>query len=300
MRRVAVLGPGRVGTTLALALARVGDQIVGVAGRSSHGVAAFRERFPGAAEGSPAEVTRRAELVLVTVHDDAVEEVVRAAAREDGVTEGSRWVHCAGGLDLAPLAAARAAGARVAALHPAQTFADPDSALHDLPGTAWAVTADEPDLGWARVLVTDLRGTPVTVAAEQRRLYHAGLVVGANGASSVVALARDLLHGAGLTDPGAFLDPLVRPAAANAAADGVRALTGPVRRGDAATVEAHLGELGAVFPEAVEAYVALARLALGQSRRAGLGEERAAAVADLLDQVGAEQPEEPSHPPVAP
>lgn len=292
MRRVAVLGPGRVGTTLALALVRAGAEIVGVAGRGEQSIATFRERFGEAEMGTPADAARGADLVLVTVHDEAIEEVVRAAARDDGVAEGSRWVHCAGGLDLAPLAAAHAAGAGVAALHPAQTFADPEAALADLPGTAWAVTAAEPDLGWARVLVTDLRGRPVTVAAEQRPLYHAGLVVGANGTSSVVALARDLLHGAGLADPSAFLGPLVGPAGANAATRGVAALTGPVRRGDAATVDAHLDELQTVFPEAVEAYVALARLALGQARRAGLGEERAAAVAARLEQVGDQATEE--------
>ena len=282
MRRVAVLGPGRVGTTLALAMARGGDLVVGAAGRSAEGLEAFRRRFPDVHVGPAAEVARAADLVLVTVHDDAVEQVVRQVVRREGVTEGSRWVHCAGGLDLTPLGTARAAGAAVAALHPAQTFADPDTAVADLPGTSWAVTVAERDLGWARLLVTDLRGRPVRVAAEQRLLYHAGLVVGANGTSSVVALARDLLLAAGLEQPEAFLGPLVGTAAGHAASDGASALTGPVRRGDASTVTAHLAELHAVFPEAVEAYVALARLALGQARRAGLRGEAADAVAVAL------------------
>ena len=106
-------------------------------------------------------------------------------------------------------------------------------------------------------------------------LYHAGLAVGANGAASVVALARDLLLASGITHPEEVLEPLVGAAARAAAAAGVGALTGPVRRGDAGTVAAHLDELTRSLPEALGAYRALARLAVGQARRAGLRAELA-------------------------
>lgn len=282
MTDVAVLGPGRVGTALALALPSPAYEVVAVAGRGRAAVDGFRSRFP-AAEALPAvAAARRAELVLVTVPDDELVGVVRRVAAGDGVAEGSRWVHTAGAYGHDVLRPARLAGAAVAACHPAQTFADPDAGARALPGTAWAVTADEADLGWARVLVTDLRGSPVTVRAEDRTLYHAGVAVGANGTSSVVTLARDLLLGAGVADPSAFLGPLARTAAAGAADRGAAALTGPVRRGDVGTVDRHLAELGAVLPEAVEAYVALARLALSQARRAGLDPARADAVAEHL------------------
>jgi predicted short-subunit dehydrogenase-like oxidoreductase (DUF2520 family) len=283
MRRVAVLGPGRVGTTLALALPVPAYEVVAVSGRSAEGVAAFRSRVPGAAELPAGEAARIADLVLVTVPDDELRALVRRVAAEDGVAPGSRWVHTAGGYSHDVLEPARLAGAGVAACHPAQTFPDPDTALRALPGTAWAVTAPEQDLGWARVLVTDLHGSPVTVRPGDRSLYHAGLVVGANGTASVVALARELLLGAGVGDPAAFLEPLTGAAASGASARGAAALTGPVRRGDVGTLDRHLAELHDVLPEAVEAYVALARLALSQARRAGLSAERADAVARRLD-----------------
>jgi predicted short-subunit dehydrogenase-like oxidoreductase (DUF2520 family) len=283
MKRVAVVGPGRVGTALALALPSPAYEVVAVAGRGRPGVDAFLTRFPAARALPAMGAARGADLVLVTVPDDELAGVVRRVAVEDGVAEGSRWVHTAGGYGHDVLRPARLAGAAVAACHPAQTFPDPDAGRAELPGTAWAVTADEADLGWARVLVTDLGGSPVTVRLEDRTLYHAGLAVGANGTSSVVTLARDLLLGAGVAEPGAFLGPLARAAAAGAADRGAQALTGPVRRGDAGTVDRHLAELGAVLPEAVEAYVALARLALSQARRAGLDPERADAVAERLD-----------------
>ncbi len=278
-----MIGPGRVGTALALALPRPSYEVIAVAGRSPTSVEAFVAAVPGASALSAEDAARAADLVLVTVPDDAVVGLVRSLSAAEAVGEGSRWVHCAGRLDHTALRPAALAGARTAACHPAQTVPDGRAGAAALVGASWAVTAEEPDLGWARVLVTDLRGTPVTVRPADRTRYHAGLVVGANGTSSVVTLARELLLGAGVADPASFLRPLATEAAANAAERGAAALTGPVRRGDAGTVEAHLASLGDALPEAAEAYVALARLALSQARRAGLDPEAADAVAERLD-----------------
>jgi predicted short-subunit dehydrogenase-like oxidoreductase (DUF2520 family) len=283
MKRTAVIGPGRVGTALGMALSAAGYHVEAVAGRGPQAIASFLQRVPGASAMSAVQAARTAELVVVAVPDDVLADVVIAVARDDGVAEGSRWIHVSGGHGTDVLRPAHLAGAAVAACHPAQTFPDPDTGLAALPGCSWAITAEDKDLGWARVLVTDLRGSPVTVPARSRRLYHAGLAVGSNATTTVVTLARDLLLGAGIEDPAAFLGPLVTTSAANAAAAGAAALTGPVQRGDAGTVAAHLEELRAALPEAVDAYLAVAKLAVGYARRAGLDEERAAAVTAVLE-----------------
>lgn len=284
MKRTAVIGPGRVGTALGMALDRAGYQIVAVVGRSRGGIDGFVRRLPAARPTTAAGASRQAELVVVCVGDDTLVDVVRQVAAADAVTEGSRWVHTSGGYGVDVLEPVRLAGAAVAACHPAQTFPDPDTGLAALPGTSWAVTADEANLGWARVLITDLRGSPVTVPAGSRTLYHAGLTVGSNATATVVTLARDLLLGAGVTDPAQFLGPLVTTSASNAARSGAAALTGPVRRGDAGTVARQLDELRTVMPEAVDAYLALSRLALRHARRAGLDDAAAGAVAAVLDE----------------
>lgn len=289
MRRTAIIGPGRVGTALGMALDQAGYRVVAVAGRGQAAMDEFCRRVPSAAALPAVEAAREAELVVVCVPDDALEGVVRAVARDDGVAEGSRWVHVSGGSGIDVLRPARLAGARVAACHPAQTFPDPDAGVANLAGTTWAVTADEADLGWARVLVTDLRGSPVTVTAGNRLLYHTGLVVGANGTSTVVTLARDLLLGAGIADPGAFLGPVATAAAGNAAQRGADALTGPVRRGDADMVARQLDELHTVMPEAVDAYLELARLALRHARRAGLDDAAVDALTQVLARGAAEE-----------
>lgn len=287
MRRVVVIGPGRVGTALGLALADRGDEVVAVAGRGQAALDRFASRLPAATvlpAAAAAQAAGDGDVVLVCVPDDALEPLLRALARDDAVVPGSRWVHVAGGHGVAVLGPVRLAGAAVAACHPAQSFPDPDSGRARLPGTSWAVTAATADLGWARVLVTDLGGSPVTVAERDRTLYHTGLAMGANGTSALVTLARELLLGAGVDEPGPFLAPLVVPAAEHAAEQGAAALTGPVRRGDAGTVARHLAELAETFPEALELYRQLCQAMLAQAQRAGLPADQVAAVRAVLAQ----------------
>lgn len=284
MTRVGVIGPGRVGTALARALPWPAYEVVAVAGRGEATLARFTAAFPGVEVRPVASAGAEADLVLVCVPDDALEQVAREVAKAGGVVGGSRWVHTSGGYGPDALRPVALCGAHVAACHPAMTFPDPDRGLERLPGASWAVTAASEDLAWARILVTDLRGSPITVPAGARTLYHAGLAVGSNATATVVTLARDLLLGAGVQDPNAFLGPLVTTSAAGAAERGVEALTGPVRRGDAQTVAKHLDELREVMPEAVDAYIALSSLALRYARRGGLDDEAAQAVAKVLEQ----------------
>lgn len=280
---VAVIGPGRVGTTLAAALVRAGHRVVAVAGGSP----ASRKRLAGYVAGvrvhdDPAEAARTASLVLVTTPDDVITEVVTAVALADGFRDGQRVVHTAGSHGLEVLRRARLAGAFVAACHPAQTFPtvepDPDRLL----GTAWAVTAAPDDLGWAGDLVEQLGGHPHVVADDVRALYHAGLVVASNAVGATVALARQLLLAARVDTPAAFLDPLVRASVEAVTTGGAEALTGPVVRGDVGTVAGHLARLDADAPQLAEAYRLLSRVILGQARLR-LTDQQIAAIAAVLD-----------------
>jgi predicted short-subunit dehydrogenase-like oxidoreductase (DUF2520 family) len=285
---VGVIGPGRVGTALAVALSEAGHAVVAVAGRPggdppSTSLERFTAAVPAARVVVAADVPAAADVVLVTVADDVLADVLRGLAAADVVRPGGRWLHTSGRHGLRVLRPVALAGARVAACHPAQTFPTPEAGRAALPGTAWAVTATGADRTWAHQLVAAVGGVPVDVRDVDRVRYHAALAVGSNGTTAVVALARDLLLSVGITDPELFLAPLVRASAVNAAAHGAAALTGPVRRGDAGTVHAHLNELRATMPETVPAYRALARLALSYARRAGLDDARARMITEILD-----------------
>jgi predicted short-subunit dehydrogenase-like oxidoreductase (DUF2520 family) len=264
-RDVVIVGPGRVGTALALALTRAGLRIVGVGG----GSAASRQRFADLvagvrADADPAGVVPRAGTVVLATPDDVLDQVVTDLAVAHAFAEDQHVVHVAGSRGLGVLERAALAGARVAACHPAQTVPagapDPDVFV----GSAWAVTCRSVDRAWAHDLVTAVGGDPHDVPDDRRVLYHAALTVGSNTVGAAVAVARQLLLAARVDDPRAFLDPLIAASVANVLADGASALTGPVVRGDVGTVRAHLQALDADLPALGTAYRELSRVLLGQ------------------------------------
>lgn len=254
-RDVVVIGPGRVGTALAVALGRAGFRIVAAAGGSQASRARFADHVAGARlDADPAAVVARGGTVIVATPDDAIEGVVAELAAADVWVEGQRVVHVAGSRGTAVLRRAALSGARVAACHPAQTVpgspVDPDRFV----GTAWAVTCGAEDRDWAVDLVEAVGGDAHLVPEDRRVLYHAGLTVGANTVGAAVAVARQLLLAATVDDPAAFLGPLVSASVDNVLAAGAGALTGPVVRGDVGTVAAHLEQLATDVPSLAEAY----------------------------------------------
>jgi predicted short-subunit dehydrogenase-like oxidoreductase (DUF2520 family) len=280
--RVAIIGPGRVGTLLAIASARAGLRVVAVAGGSN----AARERVAAAVAGvklytEVAPAARDVDLVLLCVPDDAIASVATALAVDEAVGEGQRVVHVAGSQGLEPLRRVRLTGARVAACHPAMTVPegarDPDL----LVGVAWAVTAAPDDRDWAHELVTLLGGDAHDVPEDARALYHAGLAVGSNAVGAAVATARRLLLAARIERPEAFLTPLIEASVSNVLAHGAQALTGPVVRGDVGTVTLHLQVIDRDLPELAAAYRALAAATLAPVRTT-LRPEVLAELDDLL------------------
>ena len=135
-------------------------------------------------------------------------------------------------------------------------------------------------------MVDKIEGCPFNARVEGKVRYHAGASLASNALVSLIAQARDLMSDVGLEPDAAVqaLLPLVRSTLDNIETEGLEAaLTGPVRRGDAATVRLHLKELP--YGAARESYVALARLSLELARKAGLDEQRAAMIEAVLVEV---------------
>src|SRR6266853_6618871 len=119
--KLGFIGAGRVGTGLATGFARAGRDVVAVAGRSIASAQALVKRIRGARACAPQEVADRADLVFLTVPDDAIE----------GLASSLRWrkgaacVHCSGAADLDVLQKAAADGALVGGFHPLRMFGEP-------------------------------------------------------------------------------------------------------------------------------------------------------------------------------
>ncbi len=258
---VGVVGPGRVGVALALALARAGHHVVAASGES--------ERLGGVPVLPPDDVVRRAELVLLTVPDDVLAQLVEGLAAVQAFRPGQLVAHTSGRHGLAVLAPATAAGALPLCLHPVMTFVGAPEDMDRIGGAMFGVTAPEPLRPVAEALVLEMGGEPAWIDEEHRVLYHAALAWGSNYLISLVTTAADLLTEAGVENPARMLGPLLGASLDNALRRGDAALTGPVARGDAGTVAVHLAELRAHAPGVVPAYVALARLTADRALQAG-------------------------------
>lgn len=242
-RTVGVVGAGRLGRALATALAETGLEVDGPAGRGE---------------------TPRGEALLLCVPDAEIAAAAAAAAGRAGLVG-----HTSGATPLAALEAARRAGAAVFGMHPLQTFTG-DERLAGFAGVGCAVAGSTPSaLAAARAIAERLGMRPFELADEHRAAYHAAASIASNFLVTLEAAAEEVAAGAGLARGGAraLLAPLVRSTVENWAARGPeRALTGPVARGDDATVERQreavaeaAPELLALFDELIERTRALAR-----------------------------------------
>jgi predicted short-subunit dehydrogenase-like oxidoreductase (DUF2520 family) len=278
---VGVVGAGRVGAVLAAKFRAAGHPIIGVSGRSAVTRLRIQTLLPGVFTVGPIELTQRADVLVLAVPDDALAEV--AASLAVHARPGQVVLHTSGRHGLDVLAGFRRAGARTIAFHPAMTFTGTEV---DLDRTcAFGLSADAADRELAEALVAELGGTAEWIDDADRVSYHAALSHGANHLNTVVAQAMDVLRDAGVADPSALLRPLLTAALDNALAYGDAALTGPVARGDVATVRAHTEELAVTEPDVLDTYVALARATAARAAASGrIDAATAAALRQVLSE----------------
>lgn len=282
---VGVVGAGRVGAVLGCALRQAGHAVVGASAVSQASRERVETMLPGVPVLEVADVVERSELVLLTVPDDALADLVAGVAATHGWRPGQLVVHTSGRFGATVLDPARAQGGIPLALHPAMTFTGTSLDLTRLVDCCFGVTAPGPVLPVAQALVVEMGAEPVVVEEEDRPLYHAALAHGSNHLVTLVAQARDLLSRSGIEEPGRVLSALLRASLEGALGRGDDVLTGAVARGDAGTVEAHLREIAErVGPgDVLEGYRAMSRATAVRALASGrLTAQQAQALLDVL------------------
>ncbi|MFE5856542.1 Rossmann-like and DUF2520 domain-containing protein [Streptomyces sp. NPDC056500] len=292
---VGVVGAGRVGPALAASLQLAGHRPVAVSAVSEASVRRAAVLLPDVPIVPPAEVLARAELVLLTVPDDALTGLVEGLVDTGAVRPGQLLVHTSGRFGVQVLAPATRAGALPLALHPAMTFTGTSVDVQRLAGCSFGVTAPVELRLAAEALVIEMGGEPEWVDEQSRPLYHAALSLGANHLVTLVAQAMELLRTAGVAAPDRMLGPLLGAALDNALRSGDAALTGPVARGDAGTVAVHVAELRKHAPAMVAGYLAMARTTADRALAHGLlkpelAEDLLGVLADGGQPAGGERP----------
>ena len=273
------VGSGRAARSLARSLARRGHRLV-IARRGDSA-----ERLSadlGAELAAAEEVLASADLTILAVPDGKVARLAEGLAADAAAGKQRVVLHLAGSLGLEALRPLAQAGYATAAMHPLQVL----SGWRIPPGTTFAVEADAAARPLVARLVADLNGVEIELPAGARVAYHAAAVIAANLGMTLLAEAVDLLDQLGIDRGEALqgLSGLVRGGLEASLDSGLpAALTGPVTRGDAGTVAAHLEAL-AGDPELQAAYRAVSGLALRQVRKDGRPATGGEAVAELLEE----------------
>jgi len=277
--RVTIIGAGRMGQGLGLALKRRGYKIALVA-RTPRDVTPPLMLH----QGSRAEATAGAELVLIATPDDAIGAVAAELAAEGAIARDQVVLHLSGLLDRNALLPLEESGAACGSFHPLQSVAEAATAAERLKGAYVGIEGDDRALVAAERLANTLRMIPVRIPAAAKPAYHAGAAFVANYTVALVGVAERLARAAGVpADIAARIYlPLLGGAVANLNALGPAAsLTGAVRRGDEQTIRAHLKALSA---EDRTLYRTVSRAAITLAREAGLSESAAERVEAVLDQ----------------
>jgi predicted short-subunit dehydrogenase-like oxidoreductase (DUF2520 family) len=260
---VAIIGAGRMGRGLTLALQEAGVEATLL----------DRTRRP--------EDTLRAALVLIAVPDDGIGGVAEDLAGGHAVDARHVVLHLSGLLDRHALRALSITGAALGSFHPLQSIADPSTATSRLRGAFAGLEGDDRALDAGERLARALGMHPVRLAPGAKAAYHAGAVIASNYVVVLASVAERLAREAGVppAEARALYLPLMQGTVANLALGPAAALTGPVRRGDVATIRRHLAALA---PGDRALYRALGLVALAVAREAGLDEAPAAAVERAL------------------
>ena len=281
--KLGFIGAGPVGTTFGVRLSEQGYAVAAVADISPAAAERFAGLVPGCRVlGNNQDLADAVDMVFITTADDFIPQVSSALKWRPGQTV----VHCSGASTVQSLEAARRQGAGVGSIHPCQTFAGIEQAIANLPGSTFAIEAEEPVKATLTDMARALRGDIVYLTSEDKVLYHAAAAIACNYFTTIVKLAADLWRNFGKTPADAIKAymPLLRGTLANIETAGFpKCLTGPIARGDVATIRRHLAALEKSAPELLPLYRELGKFTVPIGRDKGsLAADRAAELTALL------------------
>lgn len=291
---VSIIGAGRLGTALAIALDKAGHSIKLIVARHAasaklaskltggHGLGLSAKQFRKLA-GKQRELLEQSSLILIATPDDVIasiaEELAALLRFRTGPAGEQVALHTSGALTSNVLQPLRNLGIPVGALHPLVSISEAKTGADCLTQSFFSVEGDDAATRVGKRIVRDLGAQAFTIAASAKPLYHAAALMASPNLTALVDIALEMLKRCGLTanQSQKVLLPLIRSTIDNlATADPSRSLTGTFKRGDVATVQKHVDAISSqkLF-DALEAYVLLGR------RSMKLADHRAATQAKI-------------------
>ena len=256
-QKLGFIGAGTVGIALAARLDAVGYEVVSVFSRSPESTERLAARVPDCTVArSYQEVADNSDLVFITTPDGAIGNVVTRITW----SEGKSVIHCSGADSAEVLSPARQEGALTGAFHPLQTFAGVDQAIENIPGSTFAIEAEEPLLTTLKEMATALKCRYIQLEASDKVIYHAAAVMACNYLVTLIKESTDLWKTFDIPTDQATqaLLPLIQGTIHNIETVGIPdCLTGPIARGDIGTIRKHIEALEKASPDVLRTYLEL-------------------------------------------
>lgn len=271
---IAIIGAGRLGSTLALALAQRGFAI-NLCDSDPSALASAADRVGASlASADPIQAARGSEIVMLTLPDDGIKPAAERLAGGQALAKGRVLCHCSGFLSSEVLMANKMLGVAIASFHPLASFPDRLSAWGDYRGKWFGIEGDAPALVRVRELASALECRTAEIKPGQKPLYHAAGVLASNYLVALLGEARALMEESGAGEQSQELVlSLAGSVINNLGSRGIEgSMSGPIVRGDVQTVAGHLEAIRTKHPQSGAVYRALGLiLAEMVERREGLG-----------------------------
>jgi len=288
---IAIIGPGKVGISIGILASRAGYQVAAVGGRNKERTSAAAKRIGnGVRARSIPEAAKKAQMVLLSVTDDAIEDVCVKLAEQRKFKQKAVVVHCSGALSSNVLTTAcDYCKCSIASMHPLQTFPTIDTAIKRIKGAYCFCEGDENAVSVIEELAKNIGMKPVRISSKSKTLYHAAAVMACNYLVALMDSAISLAENAGIDRTTAWLSlkPLVTATLNNISSMGTAdSLTGPIARGDIKIVSRHLHELSFVDEALAAVYRSIGLYAAEMAATKGtITAEKAKKIKNLLEEV---------------
>ena len=234
------IGAGRLGKTLCHLFAQ--HLHIGHIINCSEDSARLAVKFIGAGQARRVPVDS-ADIWLIATPDNEIKAASAVLRTASVLRESDTVFHCSGALNAAEL---DISDCHTASVHPIHSFADPQQSISQFAGTPCGMEGNRSALDRLQPLFERVAAKPFVIDSQQKALYHAATVMTCNYLVSLLELGQKMLTAAGVSPQQGVnpLEPLIRQTLDNYFnTDAISALTGPISRGDTATVASHIQAL---------------------------------------------------------
>jgi len=270
MNKVGIIGAGKVGSVLAIALQQAGLEICAVSGGRSESAKILADRIGGLFCRDTVRVAREANILLIATPDREIKTVVDILITSGEMRTGQIVFHVCGSQSAEILAGLRSFGVAVGSIHPLQSFSSIEAGLQHLGGSYFAIDGDEQALSKAKEFVKKLSGICLYVPPAERALYHAAACMASNYLTALLHSTAALMKTFGVDETQAIkaLHPILQGTLTNIETYGtLQALTGPIVRGDVVTIRHHLQKIEEQIPSQAQLYRELGKYTLAMAKQ---------------------------------